>query len=195
MSTPLAAALRDYLVRYQQMAIRETGHRPEAWLRTPADDALLLPGCNRPGYAFWQPVAWKNNKAPLGKAAEGFHTSIVEYLSMCQFLEIRFQLPVAHAGSPLSFLHGRTFECCRNTETNPPERMFEEAAMYRREYPDWPLSYCMAVTCDDGEPLLLMLRADNGEACVMRTMTEAKPVELKLGLERLLPKVRFIYDI
>ena len=33
MSTPLAVVLRDYLVRYQQMAIRETGHRPVTWLR------------------------------------------------------------------------------------------------------------------------------------------------------------------
>ena len=194
MSTPLAAALRDYLVRYQQMAIRETGHRPEAWLRTPADDALLLPGCNRPGYAFWQPVAWKNNKAPLGKAAEGFHTSIVEYLSMCQFLEIRFQLPVASVGSPLSFLYGRTFEACKNTVSNPPSRMWEESLLYRREHPELPLNYCMAVTCDDGEPLTLMLRADNGEAFVLRTMAETKPLFLKLGLDRLLPKLRFCYD-
>ena len=114
---------------------------------------------------------------------------------MCQFMEIRFQLPVAHAGSPLSFLHGRTFECCRNTESNPPSRMFEEAGMYRREHPEWPLAYCMAATCDDGEPLLLMLRAEDGEAFIVRTMADAKPLDLKLGAERLLPKVRFVYDL
>jgi len=56
MSTPLASVLRDYLVRYQQMAIRETGHRPVTWLRTPMDDALLLPGCSSPGLAFCQAV-------------------------------------------------------------------------------------------------------------------------------------------
>ena len=45
MNSPLAPVLRDYLVRYQQMAIRETGHRPITWLRTPMEEALLLPGC------------------------------------------------------------------------------------------------------------------------------------------------------
>ena len=194
MSGPLAPVLRDYLVRYQQMAIRETGHRPAVWLRTPMDEALLLPGCPKPGYAFWQPVEWKNNKVPLGKS-EGFHQSIVDYLSMCQVYEIRFELPVAASGSPLSFAHGRVFECCANTASNPPSRMFEEAGMYRREHPEWPLSFCMAATCDDGEPLLLMLRAEDGEAFIVHTMTDAKPVELKLGLDRLLPKVRFVYDL
>lgn len=194
MSTALAPILRDFLVRYQQLAIRETGHRPTTCLRTPMDEKLLLPGCTRPGYAFWQPVPWKNDKPPLGKAAESFHSSIIEYVSMCQFLEIRFQLPVAHIGSPLSFLYGRTFECCPNTENNPPERAFEEAGMYRREHPEWPLAYCMAVTCDDGEPLMLMLRAEDGEAFVQRTMAETKPMYLKLGVDRLLPKLRFVYD-
>ena len=47
----------------------------------------------------------------------------------------------------------------------------------------------------DGRILPLMLRAEDGEACVMRTMTDARPVELKLGLDRLLPKVQFIYDL
>lgn len=195
MSSPLAPVLRDYLVRYQQMAIRATSHRPVTWLRTPMDEALLLPGCTRQGWSFWQPVAWKNNKAPLGKAAEGFHQSIVDYVSMCQFYEIRFELPVAASGSPLSFLHGRVFEACPNTQSNPPSRMFEEAGMYRREHPEWPLSFCMAVTCDDGEPLLLMLNAENGEAFIAHTMMETKPVELKMGLERLLPRVRFVYDM
>ncbi len=187
----LTPVLRDFLVRYQQMAIRETGRRPMAWLRTSMDESLLLPGCVKPGYAFWQPVPWK--KLSLGTAADGFHQSIIDYVSMCQFLEIRFQLPVAHAGSPLSFLHGRTFETFPNTETNPPSRAFEEAAMYRREHPDWPLAYCMAATCDDGEPLLLMLRAEDGGAFICHTMTDAKPLDLKLGLERLLPKLSFVY--
>lgn len=194
MNSPLAPVLRDYLVRYQQMAIRETGHRPMTWLRTPMEESLLLPGCQKSGYSFWQPVEWKNDKAPVGKP-EGFHQSIVDYLSMCQFYEIRFELPVAASGSPLSFLHGRVFECCANTTANPPSRMFEEAAMYRREHPEWPLSFCMAATCDDGEPLLLMLRAEDGEAFIAHAMTDAQPVELKVGLERLLPKVRFVYDI
>lgn len=189
----LTPVLRDYLVRYQQMAIRETGHRPMAWLRTPMAEELLLPGCVKPGFSFWQPVPWKGGQPALGKAAENFHQSIIDYVSMCQFLEIRFQLPVAHAGSPLSFLYGRTFESCPNTECSPPDRAFEEAGMYRHEHPDWPLAYCMAATCDDGEPLLLMLRAQDGGAFILRTMTNNQPLDLRLGLERLLPKVQFIY--
>ena len=194
MAAELSPVLRDYLVRYQQMAIRETGRRPVTWLREPMDEALLLPGCTRPGYAFWQPVPWKNDQAPMGKAAESFHHSITGYLSMCQFYEIRFQLPVAHTGSPLSFLYGRVFECCRNTVSNPPCRMFEEAAMYRREHPEWPLAYCMAATRDGGDPLLLMLRAEDGEAFVVRAAAQEEPVYLRVGLDRLLPKVQFVYE-
>ena len=195
MASALFPILRDYLVRYQQYAIRETGRRPVTWLRTPMDESLLMPGCARPGFAFWQPVEWPGDKPPLGKAAEHFHQSIIDYLSMCQFMEIHFQLPVASVGSPLSFLYGRTFEACKNTLTNPPSRMLEEAMAYRREHPELPLSYCMAVTCDDGEPLALMLCAEDGQAFVLRTMAGTKPLFLKLGIDRLLPKMRFVYDI
>ncbi|MDD5897088.1 MAG: hypothetical protein PUE14_01140 [Clostridia bacterium] len=194
MSTALAPVMSDFLVRYQQTSVRETGHRPITWLRTPMDEPLLLPGCTRAGYTFWQPVPWKNDRPPLGKYARDFHESIISYVSMCQFLEIFFQLPVARADSPLSFLYGRTFACCPNTRSNPPARAFEEAGLYRREHPDMPLCYCMAATCDDGEPLLLMLRAQDGEALVARPMAEAEPLSLKLGLDRLLPKLHFVYE-
>ena len=195
MNTALAPIMRDYLIRFQQTAIRETGRRPLTWLRTPMDDELVLPGCQRPGFAFWQPIAWKNNKPPLGKKAGAFHQSIIEYVSMCQFLEIRFRLPVAHAGSPLSFLYGRVFETCKNTQSAPPSRAFEEAALYAREHPDLPLCYCMAVTCDEGEPLALMLRAEDGQACIIHAMGDANPLWLKLGVDRLLPKLQFVYEI
>ena len=122
MSTALAPVMSDFLVRYQQTSVRETGHRPITWLRTPMDEALLLPGCTRAGYTFWQPVPWKNDRPPLGKYARDFHESIISYVSMCQFLEIFFQLPVARADSPLSFLYGRTFACCPNTRSNPPAK-------------------------------------------------------------------------
>ena len=56
MHTPLAPILRDYLIRFQQTAIKETGRRPMTFLRTSMDESLLLPGCQRPGFAFWQPV-------------------------------------------------------------------------------------------------------------------------------------------
>ena len=195
MASALSPILRDYLVRYQQNAIRETGRRPITWLRTPADESLLMPGCTRPGCAFWQPMPWENNRPPLGKAAEHFHQSIIDYLSMCQFLEIRFRLPVASVGSPLSFLYGRTFEACRNTLSYPPSRMCEESRFYQNEHPELPLAYSMAATCDDGEPLLLMLRAEDGQAFILRPMQDAEPLYLKLGLDRLLPKLRFVYEI
>lgn len=189
----LAPVLRDFLVRYQQTAVRQTGCRPVTWLRSPMDEALLLPGSAKPGFTCWQPVAWPHEKPELGPAAALFHPSIIEYLSMCQFLEIFFHLPVAHAGSPLSFLYGRTFACCPNTETSPPSRALEEATLYCRERAELPLSYLMAVTCDDGEPLMIFLRAEDGQALVCRA--HGKPLELKLGLDRLLPRLQFVYDI
>ena len=102
--------VNDFLVRFQQGAIRETGRRPLTFLRTPMDEALIVPGCQRPGYAFWQPIAWSEPEIPLGEHADKFHRSIIDYLSVCQMLEIRFKLPVTPAKSPLSFLYDRVFE-------------------------------------------------------------------------------------
>ncbi len=195
MQTALAPIMRDYLIRFQQTAIKETGRRPLTHLRTPMDEKLVLTGCQRPGYAFWQPVAWKDGDVPLGKEAEAFHQSILDYVSMCQFLEIRFHLPVANTGSPLSFLYGRVFETCRNTELSPPSRAFEEARLYQRENPSLPLSYTMATTCDSDEPLLLMLRAEDGQAYVRYAAGEPRPLYLKLTVDRLLPKLQFVYDL
>ena len=153
MQAAIAPIMRDYLIRFQQTAIKETGRRPLAYLRTPMDEKLALPGCQRPGYVFWQPIAWKDGDVPLGAHAGQFHQSIIDYVSMCQFLEIRFHLPVAPMNSPLSFLYNRIFETCKNTESDPPSRAFEEAELYHREHPALPLAYTMAVTCDGGEPL------------------------------------------
>ena len=190
----LSSIMRDYLVRFQRTAIRETGHRPMTFLREPMDEALLLPGCTRPGYAFWQPVAWPGD-APLGTEAHRFHESIREYLSLCQFLEVRFCLPVAGAGSPLSFLYHRVFETCRNTTGNPPSRMLEEAVRLHRFEESAPLAYCMAQTCDRGEALLLMVRAEDGQVFVRYASEEAKLLYLKVELDRLLPKLLFVYDL
>ena len=162
MQTALLPIMRDYLVRFQQTAIKETGRRPLCWLRSPKDEALVIPGCRRPGYAFWQPISWKDDQAPLGEHTAEFHQSIVDYLSLCQFLEIRFFLPVAGSGSPYSFLYRRVFEAERNTDSAPPEQKFQEALDYAAQRPELPLSFCMAATCDEGEKLLLMLRAEDG---------------------------------
>lgn len=182
---------RDYLVRYQQTAVRETGRRPLTFLREPMDEKLLLPGSPYAGYAFWQPMPWEGD-APLGKEAHHFHQSILDYLSLCQFLEVRFVLPVARSGSPLSFLYRRVFETCRNTALCPPSRAFEEAL--RLSQPALPLSYCMAQTVDDGEPLLLQIRADDGQVFVQRPLSNAAHLELRLDLDRLLPKLQFVYQ-
>lgn len=194
MQASLMPIMRDYLIRFQQTAIRETGRRPLTYLRTPMDEKLVLPGCQRPGFAFWQPIPWKDGNVPLGENADLFHQSIADYLSLCQFLEIRFHLPVANAGSPLSFLYMRAFETFRNTESAPPKRAFAEAALYSREHPSLPLSFCMASTCDGAEPLLLMLRAEDGQAYIQYANRDTPPFYLKLSVDRLLPKLQFIYD-
>ncbi len=194
MQAALAPIMRDYLVRFQQSAIKETGRRPLTFLRTPMDEKLVLPGCQRPGYAFWQPIPWKDGKVPLGEEAALFHSSIVAYLSMCQFLEIRFHLPVAPMNSPLSFLYNRAFETYKNTEQAPPSRAFEEAVFYAEQHPELPLNFCMAATCDGGDPLLLCLRAEDGQAFIYHSYGETEPLYLKLTVDRLLPKIKFIYE-
>ncbi|MEG0270020.1 MAG: hypothetical protein RR821_07170 [Clostridia bacterium] len=195
MPVAITPIMRDYLIRFQQSAIKETGRRPLTFLRTPMDEKLVVPGCQRAGYAFWQPIPWKDGSVPLGKAADQFSPSIVQYLTMCQFMEIRFHLPVAHMGSPLSFLFKRTFETYKNTESAPPSRAFEEAVLYQREHPNLPLAFCMAATCDDAPPLLLMLSAEDGQAFVQYADRDAEPLYLKLTVDRLLPKLQFVYDI
>ena len=190
----LTPIMRDYLIRFQQTAIRETGRRPLTYLRTPMDDKLVLPGCQRPGFVFWQPIAWEDGQAPLGESAKLFHQSILDYLSMCQFLEIRFRLPVAPMNSPLSFMYGRVFETCRNTELAPPSRAFEEAELYRRLHPDQPLAYCMATTCDGGDPLLMMLAAEDGQLFVCHAEHDPQPVPCRMMVDRLLPKLQFVFD-
>ncbi len=195
MQAALAPIMRDYLIRFQQTAIKETGRRPLTFLRVPMDEKLVLPGCQRPGYVFWQPVPWKDGKVPLGEHAGRFHASVVAYLSMCQFLEIRFHLPVAPMNSPLSFLYNRVFETYKNTETTPPARAFEEALLYQREHPGQPLAFCMAATCDGGDPLLIMLRAEDGQAYIQRVGRESELLFLKLTVDRLLPKLKFVYDL
>ena len=189
----VSTIMRDYLVRYQQTAIRETGRRPMTFLREPMDEKLLLPGCSKPGYAFWQPVAWEK-EAPLGREAHRFHESIREYLSLCQFLEVHFMLPVAGSGSPLGFLYRRVFETCRSTELCPPSRALEEAVRLHRREQGEKLAYCMAQTCDDGEPLLLMAGAEDGQIFVRHASGQAKTLDLKIGLDRLLPKLLFVYE-
>ncbi|MEA4928124.1 MAG: hypothetical protein VB104_05540 [Candidatus Limiplasma sp.] len=194
MQGTLTPIMRDFLIRFQQTAIRETGRRPLTYARAPMDEKLVLPGCQRPGYVFWQPVAWTDDRVPLGDNAKQFHQSILDYVSMCQMLEIRFRLPVAPVNSPLSFMYGRVFETFKNTETAPPSRAFDEALLYRREHPDLPLAYNMAAACDGGTPLLVMLRAEDGQMFVQREDRDAQPVYCKLTIDRLLPKLQFVYD-
>lgn len=194
MQGTLTPIMRDFLIRFQQTAIKETGRRPLTFARTPMDETLVLPGCQRPGYVFWQPIAWKDGNVPLGENARLFHQSIIDYVSMCQMLEIRFHLPVAPVNSPLSFLYGRVFETYKNTESAPPARAFDEALLYQRENPALPLAFTMAASCDGGAPLLVMLRAEDGQMFVQRADRDADPVYCKLNVERLLPKLQFVYD-
>ena len=193
MHTSLRPILCDTLVRFQRAVLRETGRRPMAFSRTPMEEALLLPGCTLPGYVFWQPAPWPEGMPAPGSKAGVFHQSIWAYLSVCQFLEIPFCLPVAPKGSPLSFLYGRIFETCPNTLSHPPARALEEAFLYQREHPSQPLAFCMAQTSDAGEPLLLMLRAADGRAYIQSALDDQRILNLNVGLDRLLPKLQFTW--
>lgn len=193
MHTSLRPILCDTLVRFQRSVLRQTGRRPMAFARTPMEEALLLPGCIRPGYVFWQPAPWPDGLPAPGGKAGAFHPDILEYLSVCQFLEIPFRLPVAAKGSTLSFLYQRTFETCPNTVSSPPARALEEAFLYQREHPARPLAFCMAQTSDAGEPLLLMLRAEDGKAFVQSALDDQRIWNLNIALDRLLPKLQFTW--
>lgn len=190
---PLRPILCDTLVRFQRSVLRETGHRPMAFQRVPMEETLLLPGCTQPGYTFWQPAPWPDGLPAPGSKAGAFDRAIWDYLSVCQFLEIPFRLPVAPKGSPLSFLFHRTFETCPNTVSHPPARALEEAFLYQREHPSVPLAFCMAQTSDGGEPLLLLLRAEDGRALIQSALDDQQTLDLKIGLDRLLPKLQFTW--
>ncbi|MDD3411948.1 MAG: hypothetical protein PHY12_14180, partial [Eubacteriales bacterium] len=79
-------------------------------------------------------------------------------------------------------------------ELAPPSRAFDDAIFYHTEHPAVPLSYCMAATCDGGDPLLVMLRAEDGQMFVQRADKDDEPVYCKLTIDRLLPKMQFVYD-
>ena len=57
-----------------------------------------------------------------------------------------------------------------------------------------PLAYNMAAACDGGTPLLVMLRAEDGQMFVQREDRDAQPVYCKLTIDRLLPKLQFVSD-
>ncbi len=190
----ITPAVHEFLVRFQQGALKETGRRPLAFLRTPMDESLVVPGCQRPGFVFWQPVAWPEGGAPLGGHAASFHTDIVEYLSVCQMLEVRFKLPVTPVKSPLSFLFDRVFETYANTLSAPPSQALEEALFAGGFGDPAKPAFCMAATCDGLEPLRMMLSAADGQMFVLRAYDADQPVYCQITLERLLPKLRFVYE-
>jgi hypothetical protein len=186
--------VNDFLIRFQQSAIKETGRRPLTFRRTPMDEGLIVSGCQRPGFVFWQPIAWPDTGVPLGEHAAKFNDHIVEYLSVCQTLEIRFKLPVTSAKSPLSFLYGRVFETYPYTVSTPPSRAFEEAVFTYQSNIGIPLAFCMASSCDHLEPLQMMLDAEDGQMYILRAYDPDQPVFCKIPIDRLLPKLRFVYD-
>lgn len=190
----ITPVVNDFMVRFQQGAIKETGRRPLTYHRTPMDEGLIVPGCQRPGYVFWQPIAWPDANVPLGEYADRFHKNIVDYLSVCQTLEIRFKLPVTPVKSPLSFMYNRVFETYPNTVSAPPGRAMEEAVFAAQANPGVPLAFCMAGSCDDQEPLRMMLDAADGQMYILRAYEPEQPVFCKIPVDRLLPKLRFVYE-
>jgi hypothetical protein len=194
MPDKITPVVHEFLVRFQQGALKETGRRPLAYLRVPMDANLIVPGCQRPGFVFWQPAAWPDSGAPLGEHAAAFHPDIVSYLSVCQTLEVRFKLPVTPVKSPLSFLYDRVFETYPNTLFTPPSQAFEEALFASRSGEPASPAFCMAATCDGLEPLRMMLDAADGQMFVLRAYDADQPVYCQITLERLLLKLRFVYE-
>ena len=160
----MQTAFRDFLIRFQQAAVRETGHRPTLALREGIDRELLLPGCPSAGYAFWQPMPWP--KPPqLGKAARSFHADILDVLTFCRYQELSFTLPVSPRQGPLSCLYRRPFLTQPNPLTRPPQQTLK-AAVERyewRSHSDLPLYFPFAAADPLGESFVLCLDADNGK--------------------------------
>jgi len=80
-----------------------------------------------------------------------------------------------------------------------PDTVTVDGKAYRiyTDYRDWLRFYDMQE--DDAlskrEKLLLMLRAEDGEAYIVPADQNREPVYLNATLERLLPRVQFVYDI
>ena len=194
MSESLAPVFKDFLICFQQSAIRETGRRPITCTRAQMDTDLLLPGCESAGYSFWQPVLWPEGGAPLGEHAASFHTSIVEYVSMCRFFEIPFTLPVPEKQSPLSYLWGRRFQTFQNTLALRPETVMDEAVALYQNSGSLFMGFPFAVTFDRGEPLTLILRASDGVMFVSRAERDNAFTSLNTTLREVMPKLRFCFD-
>ena len=52
----------------------------------------------------------------------------------------------------------------------------------------------MAASCDGGAPLLVVLAAEDGQMFVQRADRDQPPVYCKLTIDRLLPKLQFVFD-
>lgn len=190
----ISPIVRYYFLRYQQTAIRETGRRPMILRSKAINESLMLPGCPLKDYTFWQPIPWAEGNVPLGDNAGAFHSSIIDYVSLCQFFEMQFHLPIPAFNNTASFARERVFECIRNTEDFPPAAAFDKAVEIHAGTPEIPLYYPMAATCDSGHPIILGIWADSTEAFLLVPGGSNKPVWLCLTLEKLLPKLRFVYD-
>ena len=93
MQTALSPIMRDYLIRFQQTAIKETGRRPLTYLRTPMDEKLVLPGCKRPGYAFWQPVPGRTGPCPWARRPSSFTQALWNTCPCASFWRSVFTCP------------------------------------------------------------------------------------------------------
>jgi len=86
---------------FNREPLKETGRRPLTFRRIGRwTRGWSFPAASARGFVFWQPIAWPEDAAPVGEHAARFHRDVVDYLSVCQTLEIRFKLPVTPAKSP-----------------------------------------------------------------------------------------------
>lgn len=93
MQTALSLIMRDYLIRFQQTAIKETGRRPLTYLREPMDEKLVLPGCQRPGYAFWQPCPGRTGLCRLAQRPSSFTQALWNTCPCASFWRFVFICP------------------------------------------------------------------------------------------------------
>ena len=87
MQTALAPIMRDYLIRFQQTAIKETGRRPLTFLRTPLDEKLLLPGCQRPGEDLLESQELDDSRVYVGSKSQ---TALVRSNSAVELISVTF---------------------------------------------------------------------------------------------------------
>lgn len=170
--TETQEAFRDFLIRFQQTAIRETGRRPTVALRDGIDEELLMPGCLSAGYSFWQPMPWPQDMPQLADMETHFHRSILDLFTFCRYHELSFVVPVPQRQGIYSYLYKRQFVTVQNTMKALPLDALNDAIIRHDQLSKLPLYFPFAATDPQGEAFVLCLQADTGECCLFSPSRE-----------------------